>query len=348
MALRCRGACDRRSQQFRRPPLSTLPFRAALILVLVSASVPPASADTVLTVGKASSEAESIITVNVGDDAGIFKKHGLDLKIVNFEGGSRIVQALIANSIDIAIGAGTQMSFIAKGAPMIAVCESTTTLPYFSIGVPWDSPIQTLADLKGKKIGVSNPGTLTDWVARELARKMGWGPDGVTRVTVGSGVTASSAAFRAGQIDAYVGGTASFLVEAEKHVGRVLAPVSDFVDNMASGTLFASNRLVDTNPEAIRAFLAAWVETTDFILTHEQETVKSWSKVTGFPEAVMTKEYDLVKGMYNRSCKFDPQSLATLKRSFVELGLLDASPDMAKLYTEAYLPASQGTGAPGR
>lgn len=299
----------------------------------------PAAADTTLVVGKANPEAESIMTVNVGYDAGLFKKHGLDLQIQDFTGGgSRIVQALTANSIDVAIGAGTQMSFVAKGAPMIAVCESTTTLPYFSIGLPWDSPIQTVDELKGKKIGVSNPGTLTDWVAMELARKKGWGPNGVTRVAVGGGIAASTAAFRTHQIDAYVGGTASFLVEAQRHVGRLLVPVSDFVDNMASGTLYASNRLVKTNPDALRAFLAAWIESTNFVLSHREAAVKSWMKVTGYPESVETRLYDIVKGMYNPSCRFDPQSLATLRRSFVELKALDSAPDMSKLYTEAYLP----------
>ncbi len=319
---------------------------AAIAMAIGSATAAlPAMADTRLVVGKANAAAESIITVNVGDDAGIFKKHGLDLQIENFQGGSRIVQALIANSIDIAIGAGTQMAFTAKGAPMIAVCESTTTLPYFSIGVPWDSPIHTLAELKGKRIGVSNPGSLTDWVAQELDRKMGWGPDGVSRVMVGGGMAASSAAFRAHEIDAYVGGTSSFLVEAQKHIGRVLTPVSNFVDNMASGTLFASTHLVETNPDALRAFLAAWIDTTDFILTHKAETVQSWSKVTGFPDTVMAQEYAIVKGMYNPSCRFDPQSLATLRRSFVQLKLLATEPDMAKLYTEAYLPKGAAPGA---
>src|ERR1700761_1719816 len=136
-------------------------FWAAVFCVAVAAT--PAAADTTLVVGKANPEAESIMTVNVGYDAGIFKKHGLDVQIQDFTGGgSRIVQALTASSIDIAVGAGTQMSFIAKGAPMMAVCESTTTLPYFAVGLPWNSPIKSVDDLKGKKIGVSNPGTLTD------------------------------------------------------------------------------------------------------------------------------------------------------------------------------------------
>ena len=321
-------------------------IRVALVLLLGLAVAPRlAAADTALVVGKANVEAESIMTVDVGDDAGIFKRHGIDLTIQNFEGGSRIIQALAANSIDIAIGAGTQMAFVAKGAPMMAVCESTTTLPYFSIGVPADSPIQSLDQLKGTKIGVSTFGSLTDWIVQELARKKGWGLDSVTRVAVGGGITASTAAFRTHQIDAYVGGTAAFLVEADKGIGRLLAPVSDFIDNSASGALFASNHLIEKDPDALRAFLAAWIDTTNFILTHKNETVKSWAKVTGFPEPIEAKLYGIVKGMFNPSCRFDAQSLATLKRSFGELKLLDTEPDMSKLYTEAYLPKSPEPGA---
>jgi len=317
----------------------------AVVFAFGAAAMPsPAVAGTTLVVGKANSEAESIMTVNVGDDAGLFKKHGLELQIQDFNGGgSRIVQALTANSIDIAIGAGTQMSFVAKGAPMIAVCESTTTLPYFSIGLPWESPIRSVDELKGKKIGISNPGTLTDWVALELSRKKGWGPEGVIRVAVGGGIAASSAAFRTGQIDAYVGGTASFLVEADRKVGRMLIPVSEFVDKMASGTLFASTRLIESNPDALRAFLAAWIEATQFVLANKEATIKSWSKVTGFPESIEAHLYEIVKGMYNPSCRFDRESLATLRRSFVDLKALDTEPDMSKLYTEAYLPQAPAT-----
>jgi hypothetical protein len=52
----------------------------------------------------------------------------------------------------------------------------------------------------------------------------------------------------------------------------------------------------------------------------------------------MSKEYDLVRDMYTRDCKFEEESLATLKRSFIDLKLLSQAPDMSKLYTHAYLP----------
>jgi ABC-type nitrate/sulfonate/bicarbonate transport system substrate-binding protein len=313
--------------------------QAVLAVALAWTVVPfAASAGTALVVGKAAANADAIISVNVGDQLGIFKKHGLDLKILNFTGGGKMIQAMTAGAIDIGDGAGTQMAFVAKGVPMRAVCENTTSLPYFSIGVPWDSHIKSKEELKGKKIGISSPGSLTDWLAQELEHKEGWGPGGVTRVAIGSGSSSSVAAFRDHLIDAYIGGTTTFLAMEEKKVGRVLVPVSDFVGNVASGTLYASNHLIETNPDALRAFLAGWIETTAFIRTHKAETVKIWSSVTGFNVSIMSKEYDIVRGMFNEDCRFDKESLENLKRSFVELKLLDAPPDMSKLYTEAYLP----------
>ena len=76
----------------------------------------------------------------------------------------------------------------------------------------------------------------------------------------------------------------------------------------------------------------------DYMRAHKAETVKIEREVTGFPESVMSKEYDLTLGMFTKDCRFDAESLATLRRSFVELKLLSAPPDMSKLYTEAFLP----------
>jgi hypothetical protein len=52
----------------------------------------------------------------------------------------------------------------------------------------------------------------------------------------------------------------------------------------------------------------------------------------------MAKDYDLTIGMFTKSCRFDAESLATLKRSFIDLKLMSTPPDMSKLYTEEFLP----------
>jgi len=300
--------------------------------------VPTASANITLTVGKAAANADPIIPVDVGYQLGIFKKHGLDVKIVTFQGGSKMAQAMAAGAIDIGDGAGTEMALVAKGVPMRAVCESASTFPFLAIGVPWDSPIKTVKELEGKKLGISSAGSLTDWLTRELESKEGWGPDSIKQVAIGNGAAGIVAAFRDHLVDADIGETALFLNMADKKTGRLLIRVSDFEGSVASGTLYASNHLIETDPNAIRTFLAAWLDTLDYIRAHKAETVKIESRVTGNPEDVESKDYDLTIGMLTKTCKFDPQALATLSRSFVELKILAAPPDMSKLYTEAYLP----------
>jgi len=88
----------------------------------------------------------------------------------------------------------------------------------------------------------------------------------------------------------------------------------------------------------VRAFVVGWIETIDFILTHKAETVKIESEITGFSESVMSRNHDLTIGMFTKDFKFDAESLATLKRSFVDLKLLATPPDVSALYTEAFLP----------
>ena len=82
---------------------------------------------------------------------------------------------MAADSIDIGDGAGTEMALVAKGVPMMAICETAGPIPFIGIGVPWDSPIHTIGQLKGTKIGISSAGSLTDWLTKELARKEGGG-----------------------------------------------------------------------------------------------------------------------------------------------------------------------------
>src|SRR6202030_3601892 len=194
---------------------------AALAFVFATAGIAPAASAT-LTVGKSAPNADPIIPVNVGEELGIFKKHGLDLKIVDFTGGSKMTQAMAAGALDIGDGAGTEMALVAKGAPMIAICETAGPIPFIGIGVPWDSPIQTIDQLKGKKIGYSSAGSLTDWLTRELARKQGWAPQDVTGVSIGNGASSIIAAFREHLIDADVAVTSLFLAMEENKTGRLL------------------------------------------------------------------------------------------------------------------------------
>jgi len=298
----------------------------------------PAAADTSVVVGRSSATADAELPAELGLRLGMFKKHGLDVKFVDFTGGGKLIQAMVAGSVGIGVGAATGMALVAKGAPMLAICENTATLPYFAVGVPWDSDAKVLSDLKGKKIGVASFGSLTEWLAQGLRRKQGWGPDEVTITAIGSNKASPIAAFRQHQIDAYVGATIDFEEMAENKIGRLLAPVSTYMGRVASGAIYATTDMMKNDPETVRAFLAAWVETTAYIGTHKDEIVKVASEFTGYAPELVSKEYDIDQGMYTTDCRFDKESLDALQQSFLDLKLLDTAPDMSTLYTSAFVP----------
>lgn len=322
-----------------RTDLLRVTIRNLLFLALGAAPLAPsASAATHLVVGTAHATADEELPATVGVRLGFFKQHGLDIKLADLGGDSRVIQAMTAGSIDIGVGGGAGMALIAKGAPVVAVCEDAASQPYFAIAVPWNSPLHSLKELKGKKIGISRRGSTTDWLAMELVRHEGWAPDAVTLVALGGSPAATVAALREHLVDADVGGTMDFDSLEEKKIARILAPTSAFVGRVASGILYASNHVVKTHPGAVRAYVAAWLETTHYMSTHKAETVKIESAITRYPPRIVAKEYENDRGMFTKDCGFDRQSLEMLKQSFVELKLLRKPPQISKFYTTAFLP----------
>jgi NitT/TauT family transport system substrate-binding protein len=102
--------------------------------------------------------------------------------------------------------------------------------------------------------------------------------------------------------------------------------------------IFATDKVIAEKPEAVRAFVAAWLETIAFVKANKGKTVEILQQVLGFHPDVLNETYDRVVASYSTDGKFNPRALAVLARSYVELKLLDKEPDMAKLYTEEFLP----------
>lgn len=318
--------------------MKRLLVRTLMLAAIALIAANGARAADKLTVGKASPTSSPMLPVDVGVKTGIFAKHGLDVTIQNFSGGGKMHQAAAAGAIDIGVGAGPELALIAKGSPEIAVANVVGPPTFLGVAVPADSTAKTLADLKGKKIAVSSNGSFTFWLAQQLAKKQGWGEKDITIVANGSEPATVVAAFRTHNVDADIIPTSLTFQMEDKHEGKLLAPVSSYMGNTSAGTIFATTKLVRSNPDAIKRFLAGWFDTVDFMRKNKAETVKIGMGMTGFSEAVQSKEYDLTIGMYSRDGKFDADTLKNLQTSFTDLKLVDSPPDMSKLYTEAYLP----------
>src|SRR6202030_685744 len=152
--------------------------------VLLHLATPSLALDTVR-LGKAVPNSFAFGAAEVGIEAKIFEQEGLDLAISSFRGDAQMQQALAAGSLDIGLGSGPGLGFRIKGAPMIGVAAMYGAPRNLALLIPAKSPIKSVAELKGKRIGVTTAGSLTDWVVRELSRQQGWGSNGLVIAPLG-------------------------------------------------------------------------------------------------------------------------------------------------------------------
>jgi NitT/TauT family transport system substrate-binding protein len=296
-----------------------------------------ADAET-LRVAKGGPQSFSFTPVDVALAEGFLQKRGLDATLSNFDGATKVHQAIAAGDIDIALASGPDMAFIVKGSPATTVAAMAGRPNMMALIVEANSPIKSVADLKGKRISVTSTGSLTNWLAHELSRQQGWGLDGVDVQALG-GQTTQVAALRTHQTDAMVMDITPAYRMQDEGAARILVKFGDIVPSFHMHVIHASNALLAKNPDAVRRFLAAWFETIAFMRTHKPETVTLTAKVMGVSEPLASRTYDEVMPVLSTDGCFDPKALEVLRRSYVEIGLLDTEPDMSKIYTEAYLPA---------
>jgi ABC-type nitrate/sulfonate/bicarbonate transport system substrate-binding protein len=200
-----------------------------------------------------------------------------------------------------------------------------------------DGPMKSEDDLKGRTVSVSTAGSLTFWLAKELSRQKGWGNDGIKIAPLGT-PAAQIAALRTGQIDGVVTETSSILKLEEEGAGRILVRFRDRIKDFHVHAAFASRKMIDTNPEAVRAFLAAWFESVRWMKDHRDQTIEIAARMADVPKTVAAKNYDEIMPVFSLDGRFKPKALDVLAGSFVEMGLLPDKPDMSKLLTEQFLP----------
>jgi ABC-type nitrate/sulfonate/bicarbonate transport system substrate-binding protein len=315
-------------------------IRSFVVIALLVMAGGPAMAADKLVVGKSTAQGFAWLPADIGIAAGLFQKQGIDIELVAFTGGARLHQAFPAGSVDVGLGAGVDLAFIVKGSPEKGVANMADLPLDIGINTLNSTGIKTIDDLKGARIGVSSPGSLTDWLAHELARSKGWGPNGVTAVAVGGNWPAFIAAMETKQVVATIGDPALGFQLAEQGRGSMLSPASDYVKDFIAHVIFASNDLMAKNPDLLRRFLRGWFETVAYMHTHRDNSIKIAVKLGELSQQVTEKDYDLVLPMFSRDGKFPAVGLKVVARSFVDLGQLDAEPDLSKVITEAYLPKS--------
>jgi NitT/TauT family transport system substrate-binding protein len=318
--------------------------RVALLAVLAGSLAAPSAAETLLAaerlrVGKAGREAFSFVPADIGQRTGLFRKRGLDLEIASFGGDARIQQAMAADGIDIALGSGPGLAFIVKGSPAKGIAAMADPPLIFALVVRADDSVQTVDDLKGRKVGVSTVGSVTSWIISEVSRQRGWGFDGIAQAAIGDDAN-RIAALKTKSVDAAIVNLAVALNFVQRGEGRVLLRFGDLVKDFHIHVIFATDKAIATRPDALRGFLSGWFETIAFMRRNKAETVAIAKDIMGTDEATTGGIYDELMPMFSDHGRFNAKALATLSRSFVEMKTLATEPDMSKLYTESFLPSN--------
>ncbi len=295
------------------------------------------AAEPILRVGKAISGPFDFTPLDIGVAKGFYRQQGLEIEIVNFAGSAKLQQGLASNAVDIGLGSGPELAFVAKGNAELGVAAFAGSPNGLVLVVRPDAPIHTVDDLKGRKISVSTVGGLTDWLVHEVSRQQGWGSDGINVVPLGTD-EAQIAAMRTSQVDGMPLDVAGAALLEEKGAARILLPFGEVVRDFINHVTYATNAITTDHPDQVRAFNTAWFDTVRWMRQNKAETIALAAPVMGKPPEIVGKAYDIVMPSFSDTGKFDPKALATLARSFVEMKALPAAPDMTKLYTERFLP----------
>ncbi len=215
------------------------------------------------------------LPLTISEQLGYFKAEGLEVEISDFAGGARALQAVVGGSADVCSGAFEHtinlqsknqffQAFVLQGrAPQIALGISNKTMPNY----------QKLVDLKGKKIGVSAPGSSTNMVANLVLSRVGLKPSDVAFVGVGTSAGAL-AALRSGQIDAMCNTDPVMTMLEQKGDVRIVSDTRTlkgtqevFGGLMPAGCLYAPAEFISKNPKTVQALTNAIVRGLKWLQT---------------------------------------------------------------------------------
>ena len=288
------------------------------------------------------------LPLTIAESLGYFKAEGLDLTIADFAGGSRALQAMIGGSADVVSGAfehtinmqvkGQHLrAFVLQGrAPQIVLGINPKTMPNF----------KNIVELKGKKLGVTAPGSSTNVLANFVLGKAGLKPGEVSIIGVGAG-SGAVAAMRAGQIDAISNLDPVITLLARSGDLKIVSDtrvVSEadkvFGGPMPAGCLYAPQSFIDKNPATAQALANAIVRADQWI-----QRAGAGDIIKAVPEnyllgdrAVYVEAFLAAKGALSTDGMFPEAGAETARRALASIDpeIAAAKIDLAAIYTNEF------------
>jgi NitT/TauT family transport system substrate-binding protein len=282
-----------------------------------------------------------------------FQKAGVNVDVVEFKGGSESLKAVMGGSADVASGYFDHCVNLAAKGQHLQAFVVYDRFPGFALVVSpkHTNEIKSVKDLANKKVGVSAPGSSTDFFLKYMLHKFGVDPNSVGVIGVGLGGSAI-AAMEQGQIDAAIMLDPAVTVLAGKYNDlRILSDTRSQKDTLAvfggeypGGALYAQAAWVAGHEKEVQGMTTAIVSTLKWIHSHTPEEIadKMPPEYVGKDKAGYVAALKNTLPMYSRSGLMDPKGAAAVLAVFAQSSpaVAKANIDLSKTYTNKYVEAA--------
>ena len=286
------------------------------------------------------------LPLTVAEQRGYFKDEGLDVTISDFAGGSKALQAVVGGSADVCSGAYEHTINLQSKGQFYRAFALQGRAPMIVLGVSSKMGYKSPADLKGKKVGVTAPGSSTSMLVNFFLAKNGMKPSDVSFIGVGAGAGAVTA-LRSGQVDAI--SNLDPVMSALETAGDIQVAVDTrrlkdtldmFGGNMPAGCLYASQDFLSANPNTAQALANAIVRADKWI---QKATPDEVAKVV--PSSYLLGEPEVYKASLAKSKEgispdgsFPEDGPATALKALMSYVTLDESKiDLSKTWTNDFV-----------
>jgi sulfonate transport system substrate-binding protein len=284
---------------------------------------------------------------------GEFKKAGVDVDVVQFKGGSESLKAVLGGSADVVSGYFDHCVELAPKGQNLQSFVVYDRFPGFALVVSpkHTAEIKSVKDLANKKVGVSAPGSSTDFFLKYMLHKNGVDPNSVGVIGVGLGATAI-AAMEQGQIDAAIMLDPAVTVLAGKYKDlKILSDTRSQKDTLAvfggeypGGALYTRADWIASHQKEAQAMTNAILATLKWIHSHSAEEITAKMP----PEFTKNKALYIAAlkntmPMYSQNGMMDPKGAEAVLAVFAQSSpaIAKAHIDLAKTYTNKFVEAAK-------
>lgn len=328
--------------------IARLISRAAGVLGVLALATGAAAAKITIAIGGAG--CLCYLPTVLAEQLGAYKKAGVDVEMVNFKGGSQALTAVIGGSADVVSGYYDHCVNLAARRQVLQAFVVYDRYPGLVLGVSprHTAEIKSIKDLAGRKVGVSAPGSSTDFFLKYLLAKAGVAADSVAVIGVGLGPTAV-AAMEQGTVDAAVMlDPTPTLLNAKFPPLRILSDTRTQADTLSvfggeypGGALYSRGDWIASHEKETAALTSAILATLKWIHSHTPEEImaKMPADLVGPDKALYLAALKNTIPMYSTTGRMDPKGAAAVLAvsSQSSPDVAKAKIDLAKTYTNRFV-----------